>query len=74
MKNEIIDAAIQCEKLVLAIDLRTDKATMEDHDCGQYGNWRHDAEIMRMAALILRHETQRNDQVVCNRCGNAEQP
>jgi hypothetical protein len=58
----VADAAIQCEGLAVILDVRAGRATEHDHQSGQYGNWLHDSEILRMASRILKRETPSNDQ------------
>lgn len=51
-----IFAALKCEEMAAKFDGRAERATEEDHQSGQYGNWCHDSEILKMAAVIFRRE------------------
>lgn len=54
--SQILTAALQCEGLAVMLDIRAGRASEADHQSGQYGDWCHDSEVLRLAALILRRE------------------
>lgn len=53
-------AILTCTEMAVRLDLRARLATEQQHKDGTWGNWRHDAEIMRMAARVLGREAQTN--------------
>ena len=55
-------AASECARLAVELDKRADNASEADHQSGEYGNLRHDSEIMRIAQRIFERENQHNDE------------
>lgn len=54
-----VTAAIaECAGMADMIDALASHATEDDHKSGEYGNWRHDSEILRMAARILKRYSE----------------
>jgi len=56
-------ARFECLKLSAKLDSRAEKCSEQEHQNGEYGNLRHDAEVMRMASKILAREAQQNDKL-----------
>ena len=55
-------AAALSAELAAELDKRADNASESDHQSGEYGNLRHDSEIMRIAQRIFEREQQHNDR------------
>lgn len=50
-----VEVAIsECDGMAAMIDALAARASEDDHKSGEYGNWCHDSEILRMAARILK--------------------
>lgn len=55
-------AAAECALLAAELDKRAENASEADHQSGEYGNLRHDSEILRIAQKAFEREQQHNDQ------------
>jgi hypothetical protein len=53
-----ISAARECDGMACIFDVLAGRATEDDHKSGEYGNWCHDSEVLRMAARILRRKSE----------------
>lgn len=53
-------AASLSAELASELDKRADNASETEHQSGQYGDWRHDAEILRHAKRVFEQEQQHN--------------
>lgn len=58
--HRLCSAAALCAELASELDKRADNASEADHRSGEYGNLRHDSEIMRIAKKVFEREQQQN--------------
>ncbi len=54
----VVCAITECEGMATMIDMLAAHASEDDHKSGEYGNWCHDSEILRMAARILKRYSE----------------
>lgn len=61
--HRLCSAAALCAELAVELDKRADNASEADHQSGEYGNLRHDSEIMRLAKRVFEREQQQNAEL-----------
>lgn len=54
----VVCAITECEGMAAMIDMLAAHGSEDDHKSGEYGNWCHDSEILRMAARILKRYSE----------------
>jgi len=54
----VVCAITECDGMAAMIDMLAAHASEDDHKSGEYGNWCHDSEILRMAARILKRYSE----------------